>query len=60
MGDYMESVNQKLRDISDEILEEKNDQEYSDFIQSKLHEFYMQELTAQCYDNDAEFYGEVI
>lgn len=54
----MQLVNQKLRDIADEILEEKIDQEYSDFIQSKLHEFYMQELAAQSFDNDAIFYGE--
>lgn len=56
----MESVNQKLRDIADEILEEEKEQEYSDFIQSKLHEFYMHELAAQSYDADAEFYGEVM
>jgi hypothetical protein len=57
----MDNVNQKLADISSEMLEEKINDEYSDFIQSKLHEFYTeQELAAQSYDNDVEFYGEVV
>lgn len=56
----MVTVNQKLRDIADEIIEQKHAEEYSDFIQSKLQEFYEQELAAQSYDNDAEFYGEVM
>lgn len=56
----MNSVNQRLRDIADEIMEQEQVVEYSDFIQSKLQEFYEQELAAQSYDNDAEFYGEVV
>lgn len=56
----MDKINQKLADLADEMLQEKIDAEYSDFIQSKLHEFYMQEMAAQSYDNDAIFYGEVM
>jgi len=56
----MDKINLKLADLADEMLEEKINDEYSDFIQSKLHEFYTQELAAQSYDNDVEFYGEVV
>ena len=56
----MNKVNLKLADLADEMVEEKINAEYSDFIQSKLHEFYTQELAAHSYDNDAEFYSEVV
>lgn len=56
----MDKINLKLADLAAEMLEEKIADEYSDFIQSKLHEFYIQDLAAQSYDNDAEFYGEVV
>lgn len=56
----MKNLNQKLHDIADEILEQEQAQEYSDFVQSKLAEFYMQEMAAQSYDSDSIFYGEVV
>ena len=56
----MDKINLKPADLATEMMEEKIADVYSDFIQGKLHEFYMQDLAAQSYDNDAEFYGEVV
>lgn len=56
----MDKINQELADLGEELIEEKINDEYSYFIQSKLYEFYIQDFASRSYDNDAAFYGEMI
>lgn len=53
-------INMKLADLAQEIIDDENDQVYSEFIQAKLSEFYMQQYAADSYDADSQFYGEVM
>lgn len=53
-------INVKLAELAQEIIDEETDKIYSDFIQTKLNEFYLQDYAANSHDNDSEFYGEVV
>jgi len=53
------NINMKLNEMAQQIIDEENDDAYSDFIQMKLSDFYLQQYATNSYDADSQFYGEV-
>ena len=53
-------INMKLNEMAQEIIDEENEDVYSEYIQMKLSDFYLQQSSANSYDDDCQFYGEVM